>query len=146
MALAAGRQDTRLVLYLALLASLPTLYWSVIAERYLQAAKRRRALMVANLTVGAIALAVAFLIETIGQAVAYYAIGLSVYAGWLLVLSRRTVSLCVSVPVIVLAPLAVQLQLVSLIYPAIYFAALLLLSWRAFRPSFADLERLKGRP
>lgn len=146
VALATGRVDARLVPYLALMASLPTLYWAVLAERYLQATKRRRELMVANLVVGGIALAGAFLVETIAQAIIYYAFGLSTYAGWLLVLNRRTVSLSASIPVIGLAPLAVQLQSYSMVYPAIYFLIALLLAWRAFRPGLADLERLRGRP
>lgn len=146
LTLVAGRVDARLVPYLALVASLPTLYWAVLAERYLQATKRRRALVVANLAVGGVALAGAFLVETVAQAVVYYAIGLSVYASWLLLLNRSTVSLFASIPVVALAPLAVQLQPVSLAYPVIYFAALLLLAWRFFRPGFADLERLRGRP
>lgn len=146
VALMAGRVDGRLVPYLALVASLPTLYWAVLAERYLQATKRRRELVVANLVVGSVALVCAFLVETIGQAVLYYALGLSVYAGWLLVLNRRTVSLSASIPVIGLAPLAVQMQSVSLVYPLIYFAALLLLAWYVFRPRIADLERLRRHP
>ncbi|MFN3715752.1 MAG: hypothetical protein ACK4R8_03390 [Thiobacillus sp.] len=146
LALAAGSVDARLVPYLALVASLPTLYWVVLAERYLQASKQRRALIVANLAVGGMALAGAFLIETIAQAVVYYALGLSVYAAWLLVLNRRVVALSASIPVIGLAPLAVVLQPYSLAYPALYFLAVLLLAWRAFNPGFADIERLRGRP
>ena len=146
LALAAGLLDTRLVLYLALLASLPTLYWAVIAERYLQAAKRRRALKVANLAVGSMALAVAFMIESIDEAIIYYAIGVAAYAGWLLILNRRVVSLFVSIPVIGLAPLAVYLQRLSMIYPAIYFLMALLFAWRAFRLGLADFERLRRHP
>lgn len=146
VALMAGRVDGRLVPYLALVASLPTLYWAVLAERYMQATKRRRELVVANLAVGSVALVCAFLVETIGQAVLYYALGLSAYAGWLLVLNRRTVSLSASIPVIGLAPLAVQMQSVGLVYPLIYFAALLLLAWYVFRPRIADLERLRRHP
>lgn len=146
LALAAERVDVRLSPYLSLVASLPTLYWAVLSERYLQATRRRQDLMEANLAVGGVALAGAFLIETIGQAVIYYAIGLSAYAGWLLFLNRRHVNVFVSIAVVGLAPLAVQLQLASVIYPAAYFVGLLLLVWFAFRPGPADLERLRGRP
>ncbi|ODU13905.1 MAG: hypothetical protein ABS91_00785 [Thiobacillus sp. SCN 64-35] len=145
-ALLAGYADSRGIPYLVLVASLPTLYWAVLIERYLQATKHRRELMVANLIVGSVALASAFLIETLGQAVLYYSLGLSVYTGWLLILSRRTVNLITSIPVIGLAPLVAQMQSTSLIYPLIYFVALLLLAWWVFKPGIVDLERLRGHP
>lgn len=146
LALAAGSVDARLLPYLALVASLPTLYWAVLTERYLQASGQRRRLMAANLVVGGIALAAAFVVESIDQAVVYYSVGLSAYAGWLLFLERRTLGLLASIPVVGLAPLAVQLQSVSLIYPAAYFVGLLLLAWAVFNPARADLQRLRGRP
>lgn len=146
LALVVGRVETRLMPYLALVASLPTLYWAVLAERYLQATKQRRGLMVANWAVGSMALAAAFLVEAIDQAVVYYAIGLSAYAGWLLFLNRQNVSILASIPVVGLAPLVVQLQSASVIYSAAYFVGLLLLAWSAFRPGLADLERLRERP
>lgn len=146
LALAAGSVDARLLPYLALAASLPTLYWAVLTERYLQASGQRRRLMAANLVVGGIALAAAFVVESIDQAVVYYSVGLSAYAGWLLFLERRTLGLLASIPVVGLAPLAVQLQSVSLIYPAAYFVGLLLLAWAVFNPARADLQRLRGRP
>ncbi len=146
LALIVGSMETRLVPYLALVASLPTLYWAVLTERYLQASGQRRRLIAVNLIVGGTALAAAFLIESLDQAVIYYAIGLSAYAGWLLFLERRNVSLLAAILVVGLAPLAVQLQSVSLIYPSAYFVGLLLLAWGVFSPGLADLERLRGRP
>lgn len=146
LALVAGSVAPRLLPYLALVASLPTLYWAVLAERHLQASGQRRRLMAVNLAVGGLALAAAFLVQTIDQAVAYYAVGLSAYAGWLLFLERRTLSFFGSILVAGLAPLAVQLQSVSLIYPAAYFVGLLLLARGVFRPRLADLQRLRGRP
>lgn len=102
--------------------------------------------MAANLTVGGAALIGAFLVESIDQAVIYYATGLSAYAGWLLFLCRRHVNLLVSLLVIGLAPLAAHLQAGSEIYPAAYFGGLLLLAWGVFKPGLADLEHLRGRP
>jgi hypothetical protein len=146
LALVIGSLAPRFMPYLALLGSLPTLYWAVLTERYLQATKRRGRLMAANLTVGGAALIGAFLVESIDQAVIYYAIGLSAYAGWLLFLCRHHVNLLVSFLVVGLAPLAVHLQAGSEVYPVAYFGGLLLLAWGVFKPSLADLARMRGHP
>ena len=146
LALTAGSVDARLMPFLALVGSLPTLYWAVLAERYLQAMKQRGPLMRANLVVGGVALATAFLVKTIDQAVIFYAIGLSVYAGWLIFLCRRQVNLPAAVLVIGVAPLAVELQPDSVIYPAAYFVGMLLLAWSVFKPGLADLGRMRGHP
>lgn len=145
VALLVMRINAQFVPYFALIASLPTLFWAVLAERYLQATKRRRALVVANLAVGSAALAGAFLVGSISQAIIYYSLGLSVYVGWLFVLNRHILKLSVSAPVILLAPLTVTMQSHSPVYPVLYFIGLLLVAWHVFKPSLADVVRFRVR-
>lgn len=143
-ALVLASAEARINPYLALLASLPTLYWTVILERYLQATNQRRRLMAANLVVGAAVLAYAFQIESIEEAVIHYAFGFALYAVWLLCLVRHVVSPVQLASVAMLSPVAVWLQGVSLLYSVVYFACLVMFTWIIFRPSFEDVKRLRG--
>lgn len=145
-ALAAASVEPRVAPYLALVASLPTLYWTVMVERYLQAANRRRQLMVANLVVGTTVLLCAFQVHSIDAAVLYYASGLALYAVCVLCLIKDIAAPLMLAPVALLAPAVVWLQSDSLLYSAAYFLGLMVLAWIVFRPRFADLEHLRGRP
>lgn len=132
--------------YLALVASLPTLYWTVMVERYLQAVRRRRQLMMVNLAFGVPALACAFQVTTIEEAVLYYALGLALYAVLVLSLVKDIAPPYLLMPVALLAPAVIWLQYASLLYPAMYFASLMIFAWIVFKPELTDLKRLRAQP
>jgi hypothetical protein len=82
-----ARIEPALAPYLALVACLPALFWAVLAERRLLAAGRRRALIGVNLVLGALALGLAWQVETLAQAGALYAACFAVYAACVLALA-----------------------------------------------------------
>ena len=66
--------------YIALICSLPVLYWAVLSERFLLANHRSREVRLANLFVGFIALFAMFFVTNVQQAILCYAAGFSIYA------------------------------------------------------------------
>lgn len=79
--------------YLALICSLPALYWCVLSERYLLASGSRRAVLAANLGIGIPSVAIMFVVTDIRQALFLFSIALSAYLLALQIISRRKLEL-----------------------------------------------------
>lgn len=133
----------QLLPYLALVTSLPTLYWTVMLERYLQAAGLRRALIAANLQIGAVVLAGAIFVQSVEAATYCYAFGLALYAFRLLSINRSILTLSNFAPIVFLSPVVVWLQSYSILYSVAYFIGVMLFVVIAFRPGPDDIRKMR---
>ncbi|MHC8310200.1 hypothetical protein ACYZUC_11390 [Pseudomonas sp. GT1P32] len=130
--------------YLAMLPCLPVLYWAVVTERYLVASGLHRRVIVANLVLGALAVAGMILfVQGLKQAELFYALGFSAYLLFLHLLCRPGIRLPVIFWVSVLSPFAIVLKDVNLIWGVLYMLSLLIIAVGILRLRPADFRTLR---
>ncbi len=129
--------------YLVLVAGLPVLYWAVVSERYLLASGARRQVMIANLTVGLLAVVTVFFVEDLKQAVIFYALGFSAYALVLHACCQPRVHSGAMYWVVILSPCVVWLKEMSIFIPILYMVSLIILATVVLRFRPADLRNLR---
>ncbi|CAI8754234.1 O-antigen/teichoic acid export membrane protein [Pseudomonas sp. IT-P44] len=130
--------------YLAMLPCLPVLYWAVVTERYLVASGLHRKVIIANLVLGALAVAGMILfVQGLKQAELFYALGFSAYLLFLHLLCRPGIRLPVIFWVSVLSPFAIVLKDVNLIWGVLYMLSLLIIAVGILRLRPADFRTLR---
>jgi hypothetical protein len=129
--------------YLVLVASLPVLYWAVVSERYLLASGSRRQVMIANLTVGLLAVLGVFFVHELKQAVIFYALGFSAYALVLHACCQPRFHSGAMYWVVILSPCVIWLQAKSIFIPICYMVSLIILATVVLRFRPADLRNLR---
>ncbi len=129
--------------FLVLVASLPVLYWAVVSERYLLASGSRRKVMIANLTVGFLAVVAVFFVQELKQAVIFYALGFSAYALALHACCQPRLHSGAMSWVVLLSPCIIWLQTMSVFIPTIYMVSLIVLATVVLRFRPADLRKLR---
>ncbi len=129
--------------YLVLVASLPVLYWAVVSERYLLACGSRRQVMIANLTVGLLAVVAVFFVHELKQAVIFYALGFSAYALVLHACCQPRLHSGAMYWVVLMSPCIIWLQEMSVFVPILYMVSLIILAAVALRLRPADLRNLR---
>jgi len=129
--------------YLALVAGLPVLYWAVVMERYLLASALREKVMIANLTVGIMAVGATYFVHELKHAEIFYALGFSAYALALHACCQPRIHSGAIYWVVILSPLAICLQPINILIPILYMVSLIILATLVlqFRP--ADLRNLR---
>jgi hypothetical protein len=129
--------------YLVLVASLPVLYWAVVSERYLLASGSRRKVMIANLTIGFLAVVAVFFVQELKQAEIFYALGFSAYALALHACAQPRLHSGVMYWVVILSPCVIWLQAMSVFIPILYMVSLIILATVVLRFRPADLRNLR---
>ncbi|MCP1517300.1 hypothetical protein J2Y74_001610 [Pseudomonas migulae] len=130
--------------YLAMLPCLPVLYWAVVTERYLVASGLHRKVIIANLVLGALAVAGMILfVQGLKQAELFYALGFSAYLLFLHLLCRPGIRLPVIFWVSVLSPFAIVLKDANLIWGVLYMLSLLIIAVGILRLRPADFRTLR---
>lgn len=129
--------------YLVLVASLPVLYWAVVSERYLLASGSRRQVMIANLTVGLLAVVGVLFVHDLEQAVILYALGFSAYTIALRAGRQTSLPSGAMYWVVILSPCVIWLQAKSVFIPILYMLSLIILATVVLRFRPADLRNLR---
>ncbi len=129
--------------YLVLVASLPVLYWAVVSERYLLASGSRRQVMIANLTVGLLAVVAVFFVQELKQAEIFYALGFSAYALALHACCQPRLHSGAMYWVVLMSPCIIWLQGMSIFIPIFYMVSLIILATVVLRFRLADLRNLR---
>jgi hypothetical protein len=128
--------------YMALVCSIPALYWAALSERFLLAIRQTSFVRSVNLGIALTALPVMFFVTTVREAVICYAFGFSAYALLLLLKAQRpprpVVLFWVCCASIVVAAFFEQSPLVGGIYLVVCIAIALLIN----RTSLPDLRFL----
>jgi len=129
--------------YLALVAGLPVLYWAVVMERYLLASGLRQKVMIANLTVGIMAVGATYFVHELKDAEIFYALGFSAYALALHACCQPRIHSGAIYWVVILSPLAICSQPINIVIPILYMVSLIFLATLVLRFRPADLRNLR---
>jgi hypothetical protein len=128
----------KLTPYLEMITILPVIYWVVLLERYMQASKINRSLVVINLVISAFAVVAIFFAKELKHAEYIYALGLAIYAIALLASSQINESCVKGYVVIIFSVLTFMVGSGVPCFSLVYMCLLAMMILVFMRPRLVD--------